>query len=246
MRIFHRTAVGLAVIVALVVTSCTVKEEITLTGQGSGSAVVRVELHPILVAYYGDLMTAMTGVDGEVPVFDLDQLTLAFAEHPSVRLLRVERRARGSLQLEVAFDDVNAVFSDADLDGSGLFSFRTVGSQRELTVRLDQNTVGRFLAFAPPESAMMSEFLLPPRDGSVSRTEYQEELGWALEEYAPSAEVQAALSQAAIEVAIRPTGTIQSQTGGTVREDGAVVFRVPVMELLTLTEPLIYQVVFNP
>lgn len=246
MHIFHRTAVGFVVVVALAATSCTVQEEITLTGQGSGSALVTVELHPILVEYYGDLMTAMTGAEGDLPVFDVDQLALAFAEHPSVRLERVERRARGSLRLEVAFDDVNAVFADADLGESGLFSFRTVGSQRELTVRLDQNTVDRFLAFAPPESAMMSEFLLPPRDGSVSRAEYQEELGWALEEYAPSAEVQAVLSQAAIEVAVRPAGTIQSQTGGTIRADGAVVFRVPMMELLTLTEPQIYQVVFTP
>ena len=62
-------------------------------------------------------------------------------------------------------------------------------------------------------------------------------------EYAPTDEVARVLGQSAIEVVVRPSGRIESQTGGIVR-NGAVIFRVPILELLTLSEERVYRVVF--
>lgn len=243
----------------LLLASCTVREELVVDGNGSGTATLSINLHPIMISYYNDLLTAMTGVPGEYPVFDLEQLAAAFAEQPAVNLTRIERSARGQLEMELSFSDLNDVAESAgqaaDVDGSAgagpafdptsIFTFGRDGARREMTVRLDRGAVSGFLAFAPPESAMMTSFLLPPEDGSVSRDEYQDELAWALEEYASASEVNRVLENAAIEVVVRPLGRIESQSGGTIRGD-SVVFRVPILEVLTLNEERVYSVVFVP
>ena len=253
MRTLRHAIITVLAIVAITATSCTVREELVLDASGSGSATLTINLNPILLSYYSDLLTAMTGVEGDYPVFDLEQLAEAFAARPSLNLTEIERSALGQLRMEFTFDDLNQVLAEADgaaatggaVGPSDVFSFRTIGSRRELTVRLDRSAVNAFMGFAPPESAMMTEFLLPPDDGSVSRSEYQDELAWALEEYAPADEVKRVLEQSAIEVVVRPSGRIESQSGGTVR-DGAVIFRVPILELLTLSEERVYGVVFVP
>ncbi len=246
----RRATITVLAIAALAATSCTVREELTIDGSGSGAATLTINLNPILLSYYSDLLTAMTGVVGDYPVFDLEQLAAAFAARPSLNLTEIERSALGQLRLEISFDDLNDVLAEAaatgaEVEPADVFAFRAIGSRRELTVRLDRAAVNAFMAFAPQDSAMMTEFLLPPDDGSVSRSQYQEELAWALEEYAPTDEVARVLEQSAIEVIVRPSGRIESQTGGIVR-NGAVIFRVPILELLTLSEERVYRVVFVP
>lgn len=252
--ILRRAIITILAIAALTATSCTVRQELRLDASGSGSATITINLNPILLSYYGDLLTAMTGVEGDHPVFDLEQLVAAFDARPSLQLIEIERSALGQLRMEITFDDLNQVLAEASgapgagdtaVEPSDLFSFRAIGSRRELTVRLDRAAVNSFMAFASPESTMMTEFLLPPDDGSVSRSEYQEELAWALEEYESADEVNRVLEQSAIEVVVRPSGRIESQSGGVVR-NGAVIFRLPILELLTLSEERVYRVVFVP
>jgi len=244
-------AITLLVATALAATSCTVREELVIDASGSGSATLTISLNPILLSYYSDLLTAMTGVAGDYAIFDPEQLAAAFAARPALRLTEIERSALGQLRMEFTFDDLNQVLTEEGGVGTGadgqadVFTFRTIGSRRELTVRLDRAAVNRFMSFAPPESAMMTSFLLPPDDGSVSRDEYQDELAWALEEYASAPEVARVLEQSVIEVVVRPSGRIESQSGGTV-QNGAVTFRVPILELLTLSEERVYRVVFVP
>jgi hypothetical protein len=241
-------------ITALAVTSCMVREELTIDGSGSGSVTLTINLNSILLDYYSDLLSAFTGVEGDYPVFDLEQLVAAFEARPGLTLTEIERSALGQLRMEMSFDDLNQILADpGETPGDAgsaaapadVFSFRSVGSRRELTVRLDRTAVNSFLAFAPPESAMMTQFLFPPDDGSVSHDEYRDELAWALEEYAPAGDVQRILEQSAIEVVVRPAGRIESQDGGTLR-DGTVTFRAPILELLTLSEERVYRVVFVP
>jgi len=248
-----RTTIALSGLILLIaLTSCTVREELSVRADGSGSAHLSINLSPILVSYYTDLVTAMTGVPGEYPVFDIEQLAATFEERPSVELTQIERTAIGRLTMDIRFQDVNAIGSELERNATDssdtlgdAFSFERDGSRRVLNVRLDRSAVNSFLSFAPPESAMMTDFLFPPADGSVTRAEYQEELAWALEEYAPADEVKAVLDDAAIEVVITPEGRIQSQVGGEVRGN-SVVFRVPILELLTLNEERVYRVVFVP
>ena len=233
----------LAAALALLAAGCTVREDVVLAADGSGEASLSVELHPIMIAYMNDLMTAMSGVEGEYPLFDLEQIAVSFAEREGVELTSIDRPKRGALALSIGFTDIREVFAREDADD--ILTFDRDGANRELTVTLNRGAVQRFLEFAPEENASMAQFLFPPADGTVSREEYRGEMAWALEEYDDREAVERALDNATIEVRVDPAGEIVSQSGGRV-EDGVVVFSIPVLELLTLSGDRTYSLVFLP
>lgn len=234
---------ALAAVLVVVLGSCSVREDLTLDPAGAGEARLSIDLHPIMIDYMNDLMSAMAGVEAEYPLFDLEQIRASFAEREGIELLGVEQPRRGSLRVRVAFEDINEVF--AREGGEDILRLEPLGARRELTVRLDRGAVGRFLEFAPPESATMAQFLFPPADGSVSREEYRDEMAWALEEYDERDAVGRVLDEATIEVRVHPRGTIVSQRGGTIDGD-AVVFKLPILDLLTITSERTYSVLFEP
>ena len=186
---------------------------------------------------------AMTGASGNLPVFNVDQIRAAFAERPEIVLHDVESPDRGTLHLSVSFDNIVTAFAaEGEPD---VLSFTRDGDLRELTIRFNRDAVNRFLLFAPPASATITKMLFPPQDGSLSHEEYRGELAWALEEYASEDDVLRVLNGATIDVIVHPVGRLISQTGGVI-ENGAALFRIPVLELLTLGEDHEYRVRFEP
>ncbi len=232
-----------AIAAAIFLAACGVQETVVLQADGSGTALLEVSLHPVMVSYMSDLMAAMTGVQADLPIFDTDQIIAGFAEREGIELVGLERRARGNLRMSLVFDDLSALLDDEN--ASRLITFESSGSEREVTLRLGSESVTQFMAFAPDESATMSAFILPPSDGSVSADEYREEMAWALEEYEDRAIVERILDESVIEVRVEPQGRIVRQSGGVVDGD-AVVFQIPVLEILTLTEPRVYSFAFVP
>ena len=234
---------ALVALVVILAAGCSVREDVLLNANGSGEATLSVNLHPIMINYMNDLMTAMTGVEGEYPIFDLEQITASFAERDGVELVALDRGERGTLLMEIRFDDINELFARENAED--ILRFERVGPRRELAFTLNREAVQRFLEFAPEDSMTMAQFLFPPADGSVSREEYRDEMAWALEEYDDRAAVERVLDAAAIDVRITPAGRIVAQDGG--RIDGAaVVFSIPVLDLLTLGEDRTYSLVFAP
>ena len=235
--------IALVALVVILVAGCSVREDVLLNANGSGEATLSVNLHPIMIDYMNDLMMAMTGVEGEYPIFDLEQIAASFAEREGVELVAVERVERGTLLMEIRFDDINELFVRENAED--ILRFERVGPRRELSFTLNREAVQRFLAFAPEDSMTMAQFLFPPADGSVSREEYRDEMAWALEEYDDRAAVERVLDAAAIDVRITPVGRIVAQDGGRI-EGAAVVFSISVLELLTLGEDRTYSLVFAP
>lgn len=235
--------IACVVVLAVFLGSCTVREDIVLRADGSGEAVLDIDLHPILIEYLNDLASAMTGIEGEHPILDIVRVAEAVNERPEIELTHAEQRGRGGLRLAVSFTDIGAMF--AREGAQNVLRLETRGGQRELTVRLSRDTVHRFLEYAPEESASLIELLLPAPDRRVSREAYRDELAWALEEYERRSVVERVLDEAAIEIRITPVGRIVEQRGGRVVGD-AVVFTIPVLELLTLQEERVYSLVFAP
>lgn len=244
MHVAKATAAGLLMLIALVLSAgCTVRQDIVLRADGSGQAGLQVELHPILIRYVNDLASAMTGRDVEHPVFDEAQIAAVIRERQGIDLVRLEQRGRGGLVVDVAFRDISELF--AREGASDVLWIEPRGANRELIIRLNREAVYRFLDFAPADSAAMMQMLFPPADGSVTRNAYRDELAWALEEYERRSVVERVLDEARIDVRVVPAGRIVSQQGGRIVGD-AVVFSVPVLELLTLAEERRYSVVFAP
>jgi hypothetical protein len=231
--------IALSGLVVLLLLGCSVSQDLTVAGDGSGTAELSIDIHPIMISYYNDLMVAMSGVEGECPVFDLEALAASFDEREGVELEAMELRGRGSLSMTLRFTDANALSESGEI-----VTFERNGRRRTISVSLDRAAIDEFLGFAPEETVSMTEYLFPPADGSVSREEYEEQMAWALEEYGDPALVRSVLREAVIEVRVVPEGRIIQVEGGE-RSGSSVIFRVPVIEALTLPESRLYSLSFE-
>lgn len=232
----------IAVVALATIAGCGVRQDVVIDAAGGGTAVVRVQLSELILAYYDDLTAALTGVEGAPGVFDLPAIQVAFDERPGISLTELSSPSRGSLVLAVAFDDLAAAL--AQEGAADTVTFERSGSRRTLRIQVDRPLVDRFMRLAPTSGNDAVSFILPPDDPSITEEAYRGQLAWALEEYDEPAVVDRVLRSAAIEVVVTPEGRIVSQLGGEIVGD-AVVFSIPVIELLTLGEPDVFQIVYD-
>lgn len=235
---YHRAVVALIVVL---LSACSVRQEMTLSRSGAGQATVSVELHRVLVEYLADL-SGFTG--GSMQIFDLAALEERFAAEPGVELLSATVPNAHQLRLRVRFADIARVFDAQSGVVREVFTFSEDGEQRRLQIRLTPHSVRALMGFSPASDSMLADILLPPVDQPMREADYVDYLAWALEEYQRQTPIATIIRNAAIRVEIEPEGRIVSQRGGRT-EGNRVIFEIPVVQLLTVRDALEYSLTFR-
>ena len=203
---------------------CSVTQELSVDADGAGRGELIVDLHPMFVDYYRDLVTGFGG-SPDTPIFDARAIEAEFAARSAVDLLAVEIPQVGTLRLVFAFDDVEeAVRSLGRLSGAeavqpgaaadGIVSFQKVGATRTLGFALDRGVVAVALGMAPVADAGSVGLLLPPEGSAMGADEYADYVAWALEEYAGDADAFEVIKGSAIELRVQVPGRITAVRGG--------------------------------
>lgn len=231
-----------AAVASFLFLSCTSQQEMHLRADGSGRTELRMEVHEVLVRYLADLQGLFDVDPAETPIFDLDEMEQVFAANDALDLVSAETPQANVLQLQLRFDDVARIAAAQDGSNNDLLGLERNGQEQTLHIFLNPGTVRELLSLTPIRE--IAEFLLPPRGQDMSRDEYVEYIVWALEEYEDAAVLRRVVSEATIELLVSVEGQLISQRGGQ-REGNAVVFRIPVVELLTIQEPLRYSLTYR-
>ncbi|TVR32770.1 MAG: hypothetical protein EA404_06645 [Spirochaetaceae bacterium] len=230
-----------AAAVVLLLSACSVRQEVTLSRSGAGEATVNVELHRVLIEYLADL-SGFAGASMEI--FDLQALEARFAQEPGLELLSATAPSAGELRLRLRFADIARVFDAQQGAVREVFSFAEDGDQRRLQIRLTPHSVRALMGFSPASDSMLADILLPPVDQPMREADYVDYLAWALEEYQRETPIASVIRSATIRVVIEPEGTIVSQRGGRT-EGNRVIFEIPVVRLLTVRNTLEYSLTFR-
>ena len=238
-RAVAAVAVALA---SLLLLGCTSQQDLHLRADGSGTTELRMEVHEVLVRYLADLQGLFDVDPADTPIFDLDEMEEVFAANDALELVSAETPQNNVLQLRLRFDDVARIAAARDGSNDDLLSLEREGQTQTLRIFLNPITVRELLALTP--IGEVAEFLLPPRGQDMSSSEYVEYIVWALEEYESAAVLRTVVSEAAIELRVTVDGQLISQQGGQ-REGNAVVFRIPVVELLTIQQPVRYSLTYR-
>ncbi|TVQ38699.1 MAG: hypothetical protein EA384_08180 [Spirochaetaceae bacterium] len=228
-------------LIVVLLSACSVRQEMTLSRSGAGQATVSVELHRVLVEYLADL-SGFTG--GSMQIFDLAALEERFAAEPGVELLSATVPNAHQLRLRVRFADIARVFDAQSGVVREVFTFSEDGEQRRLQIRLTPHSVRALMGFSPASDSMLADILLPPVDQPMREADYVDYLAWALEEYQRQTPIATIIRNAAIRVEIEPEGRIVSQRGGRT-EGNRVIFEIPVVQLLTVRDALEYSLTFR-
>jgi len=174
-------------------------------------------------------------------IFDLAAIRKGFAAQPGITILDVASSDSRSLDVEVAFGALSDLFgSEPGLKSANVFSLTQVGGLETLKIHLDRSNYLQIASFFPMLEDPTFKSLGPQVDQTVTENDYLEMIRFSLGDEGP-----ALVKKSSIVIAIRPDGEVVSQTGGTMNE-GTVVFRVPLLRVLLLTEPLDLVMSFKP
>jgi hypothetical protein len=241
----HRRHVLLAALLGLgILGACSIRQEIALNPDGSGEAWVRVVLQGFFADYLKDLAEfAGTARGPGTAIFDEIEIRSAFEKRRGVTIKELRIAKPEELQLRLAFTSIDdLVRGEADLSSSGIVTFRNVDGTRTLRLHLDRANYGKLSSLLPSSDGSTDTILsvFGPQEGlAITEAEYLETMEFTL-----GAEGPKALRESFIEVAVTVNGRLVSQKGGTVRNN-TVTFRIPILKVLLLNEPLDYEIVFR-
>jgi len=222
--------------------SCHIKQSASLKTDGSGSVRFRFELEQFFLSALLDMASLDPNSRSahRDTVFDVEQIRKEFARKPDVELIRVESPSPRILEGEFEFQDVEAVFKgEQELTQAGVASFERSPDRSTLLFHLDRSNFGQVASFLPMQNNPLFRILGPEENAGTSEEEYLEMMAFMLGEKGPPA-----IRASFIELEIDVEGEVISQTGGTV-SGRTVTFRIPLLDMLLLEEPLDYSVVFR-
>ncbi len=232
--------------------SCSVRQEIYMAEDGSGTTSVDLELSPMLVRYLDDLIHFTGGDPTATELFDIEEMYRVFSEIPELKLHHAVSPERSRLSTIVGFVEINQVFLEqVGPDVEEAARLEQEGDVRTLFLYLDRENyrqiVGRVLRLSSLDdySTYMSGLLEPD-----SREIILEIYRYAFEEYAKEKSVQQVLEQSEVVFDVYINGRIVHRTGGTVIEgkngfDTGVRYAIPLLDILTLEEPIRYSLSFR-
>ena len=234
MRALTRAAIWVVALLSIV--SCSVDQNIVLEEDLSGTADLRIAIHPVLSQYLYDLSV---GVGGAPSLFDLRQIELEMARREGLSLESMRLVSENELELRVRFDNVEEVLrSNADVEP--FVTVRRVGNERILRVSVGPQLVAEALGLIGADQSEAVEFVLPPEGSNMDVDEYAEYLAWALEEYEEDEPVIDVLTESSIDVALRPSGPIVYQRPGEPRGAQAR-WDIGVLDMLTRQDDVVYE-----
>lgn len=234
----------MAVLLVFLTVSCTVRQQVELGREGSGTAEVDVDLHPMVVRYITDLIVFSGGPKPD-SIFDPEAIRAAFDTIHDLTLRDLEITGPGSLRIGLSFSDVQAVFtSQMGTEVVPVASASRKGSASETVLYLDRDNYGAIVARVLVLSGMI-EFqdyltgLLEPGPEEVILDMYE----YAFEEYTEGKSVRELLEESEIVLEFAVPNRIISHRGGEIPETGGgdrIRYTVPLLDILTLDEPISY------
>lgn len=238
--------VFVAVILSLLGFSCTVRQDVTVYEDGQAMIESRVTLSPMLGNYVKDLASVISG--GDLPedysVLDPDLMKKSLQRLQGVDLRKIEVTDRLNSFLRLMVEDLNQVLPRNVQQGSaeGLVSYSAQNGQGRISIGITMDSFETIRAISPnPE---MIDLFGPDPDYPVTEDEYYEMLNFAFADYASDQEIREIMQQSFIDVQVHTPGDVLQISGGTIEKDGAH-FRIPLIDILTLSDPLSYSVVFE-
>lgn len=231
----------LLIILLGVFSACTMKQEATLNVDGSGAVSFNFEIEPFFVDTLRE-MAELTG-DQSMPegeVYNIPQIKKDFAENDSVVLRDITSPQKEKLKGFFTFSNIETVFMDQKkLTEAGIITLTQQRGNTILQMTLTKQNYKQVSDLFPIIDTPLFDMFGPQEGENITEDEY-----YGMVELAFGEEGARGLRRSYIELKVNVKGKILSQQGGIIR-DGSVIFKIPLIKILLLNEPLKYSVVFQ-
>ncbi|MBI9106554.1 MAG: hypothetical protein JEZ04_07380 [Spirochaetales bacterium] len=240
---FGKLFIGVLLISSLVVlSSCSVKNEITLGADGSGSASMTAKIDEMLVTYLSSLAELTGDAPADGVLFNVDDIRKGIEDNPGLRVKAIKNDADKLITAVVEFDDIEALIlqSEENLGNEKIISFKKSEASKEIRIYID---IDNFLDIAPLFPMVEEPLFMtfgPLENQGLAEDDYLEMMEYALGDGGGKL-----IKESMITTIINIDGKLISQTGGRVSGKNSVTFETPLIRLLLLDKPIEYSIKFE-
>jgi hypothetical protein len=211
---------------------CTSNQAIAIDGSGGGTARVRFEVKKLFADYFKG--------DAGAKVFDTAKVKAGIERRPGFKVTRIASPTPETLEMDLAFSDIRALFSDDPADNDGFVRITEKDGRTTIALHVDRGSSKRMGALFADVSNPAFKEMSPREQKTRTEAEYLDAIEFAVGKDGPKQ-----MKASSLQLAITVDGQLVSQTGGRI-ENGAAVFEVPLLRMLMLEKPLDYSITFVP
>lgn len=225
---------------ALLFSSCSIKNEITLASDGSGTATTNIKLENTLTEYLQSLAELTGNEESSESMFDIEEIKKEMGKNKDIVLKKIESKNSSSLNMEISFDDIQKLIKESEKELSKkVISFNKLGKEKEIKIYMDIDNFKDIAPLFPIIDEPLFQTFGPLENQGITEEEYLEMMEYALGDGGAKL-----IKESIITTKINIKGSLISQRGGTI-SGNAVIFRTPLIRLLMLDEPIEYSIKFK-
>ena len=226
---------------SLLLFSCSMKQEIFLETDGSGTANVEITLKSFVLPTIEDLAEVSPDVDPD-ELLSPDKIKESMLENPEITNVEADRPLKNKLNISFDFGSIEDLFNQTEdeVKSSGLIKIEDLGNETKLTLTINKETYKGFSNIIPNIDDPTMAALAPDPEMNVSESEYLDMIEFFFGDDGPGGILDSNLS-----LILNVNGSIVDQRGGRKLSSNQVEFNVPLIRILLLDRNLVYSVTYK-
>ncbi len=228
-----------ATIIIISFSSCSVKNEINLSADGSGNVSSVTELDNMLIFYLKSL-AELTDDAKDKPLFDTEEIKKAIEENPGLKVKSINNDKDKNITAEISFTNIEKLITQTEEAlNKNIISFNEYGDEKEIKIHMDIENFTDIAPLFPIVNEPLFMTFGPLENQGITEEEYLEMMEYALGDGGGKL-----IQESTITTIINIDGKLISQTGGTAKGN-SVTFKTPLIRILMLDEPIEYSIRFK-
>ncbi len=226
---------------SLIFLSCTMKQEIFLAADGSGTSSMEINLKSFVLPTIEDLAEVSPDVDPD-ELLSPEKITESMLENPEISNVKASRPLKNRLLIDFDFGNIEDLFAQTedDVQESGLIKIENFGNQKKLTLTINKDTYSGFSNIIPNIDDPTMAALAPDPDMEITESEYLDMIEFFFGDDGPGGILDSMLT-----LVLNVDGTIVNLQGGRKLSENAVEFNVPLIRILLLDTNLVYSITYK-
>lgn len=233
---------GLTALLVCLLPSCSIKNDVVMQSDGSGSIEIHYRLEPFLIEFIkemGGLVTETSELE-EGTLFNLEKIRADVGKNPTLEVQSMETPKPEILKGKITFKSIEEVVRfDQDIANVGAVSYSESDGDKTVSLYVDREIFEQVMLYAEILQNPMVEMFGPLANEGVTEEEYIEMMSYALGE-----EGGTYIKDSYIEVTVTIDGELVDQKGGTT-DGNVVIYKIPIIQVLLLKDPLDYSITFR-
>ncbi len=231
--------VSIFLLASFLLFSCSVKNEVNLSSDGSGTASTVTVLDDALVFYLKSL-AELTGDNADSPLFNVEEIRKGMEENPGIKVKSIKNQDDRRITAELSFDNIEQLITETEKTlQKRIISFNEYGTEKEIKIHIDIDNFNDLAPLFPIVEEPLFQTFGPLENQGITEDEYLEMMEYALGDGGGDL-----IRNSIITTTINIKGKLISQKGGTAKGN-SVTFETPLIRVLLLDKPIEYSIRFK-